>query len=260
MAVRSWFKDAKDWADYTNNLLRKRDLDNVVLFAGDPGNGKSTLMLQIARLLDPTFEINRIHFTVNNFLNDAKQRKPFECVAADELLMHRRKSMTKENIDMVDFMQVCRALNLHILLCFPHAGMLDRAVLDRRVRYRIDVPKQGIAQLSERHFKTIRDISGREDYAVVWTPASKPWHFGPNSGPFWEDYLAKKLSAARQREAEARGFEDVDTMEKIDDIRKGNGKTVDKKKSGHRMPKFLSREGRHPRGCGIAFPCPTGAH
>lgn len=225
----------------------ERDLDNVVLFDGDPGNGKSTLMLQVAKLLDPTFSIDRIHFTIEDFLESARSAQPYQCVAADELLMNRRRSMTGGNMDVVDFLQVCRALNLHLLICFPHAGMLDRAILDRRVRYRIHVPEQGRALLSERHFQTLRDVSGREEYLVTWHRVGPPWKFSRNSGPFWEDYLAKKMSAARQREAEARGISPED-LHQEEAPKRGNTKVSDGWRG--KKPKFLSRKGRGERECG----------
>lgn len=239
--MTTFFRTPAEWAAHCNRLLRERDLDNLVLFAGDPGNGKSTLMLQMARLLDPTFSIDRIHFTIKDFLDSARSAKPYQCIAADELLVNRRRSMTGNNMDIVDFLQVCRALNLHLFICFPHAGMLDRAILDHRVRYRIDVTSQGRAQLTERFYRTISDISGKEEYVVTWREASVPWVFERNSGPFWEEYLAKKMSAARQREADAKGIsaEDLDFLEAP---RKGNRKTVDRAQGA--PPKFLSRRAR----------------
>lgn len=251
------FRTPQKWANYVNNLLRQRDLDNLVLFAGEPGNGKSTFMLQIAKLLDESFSLERIHFTIPSFLEAARAGQPYQCIAGDEFLINRRRSMTGNNMELVDFLQVCRALNLHLLICFPHAADMDRAVLDKRVRYRIDVPCQGTAILSQRFFKTIRDISGREEYIVIWKQVSPPWHFDRNTGVFWEEYLAKKMNAARQREAEAKG-QSVEEMDFEEAPIKGNRKIKDKMRGG--PPKFLSQTGRHPKGCGKTFPCPTDVH
>lgn len=257
------FKNLRAWIDHVQLLLRKKDLDNVVVFAGDPGNGKSTFMIQVAKALDDEFSLDRIHYSSKSLINDAKSLAKYRCVAGDEILISRRHAMTAENKEFYDFLQVCRALNLHILLCFPHAAMMDRAILDRRVRFKIEVPEQGIAIIYERHFRSIRDSAGREDYAVVWEQVTPPLRFEKNSGVFWEEYLAKKLQAARQREAEALGFESPEAQEEASPVKVKRGHKRMRDGIGGRVPKLVPRmgeDGSHHPLCGSLFRCPTGEH
>ena len=187
------------------------DLDNVVLFAGAPGNGKSTFALQVARALDPSFTVDRIAFDVPTFVQISRDSPVGSVILADEILANRRKSMSKDNKLLNDHMQVCRALNQHLLMCFPHAAALDKEVLDHRVRYRFDIdPPESLKQTwreahgSERIVRTYENVKGEEEYAVQWQPVIDV-RFHRNQGEFWEEYLAKKMLAARHRDAIARG-------------------------------------------------------
>lgn len=277
------FAHPSEWIKHVNHTLRTRDLDNIVVFDGDPGNGKSTVALQLAYALDPTFTNDRIHFEsptdgIRGFIEHARTLPPYSAILADEIRLHRRHSAQKDVKDFIDFLQICRGLNLHILMCFPHAGMMDRAILDHRVRYKITVPEQGLATMSERVFKTLYDRGGQEIYSVKWPECCEPWRFERNTGPLWEDYLVRKIAAARQRDAKAKGY---DSTDKADDdeweeilaekgLRKGRRKGTVRPVKDARIPATLRNimerkqerqlRGRHPDGCGTLLPCPTGAH
>lgn len=247
------FESVESWLAHCRSIV-KNDLDNVVLLAGDPGNGKSTLMFQLARALDDTFTADRCHFTIDDFLSAARELPAAHAIAADELLMHRRKGMHGDSIRMIDHLQVCRGLNHHIFLCFPHAAQLDRDILDRRVRYRIDIEpptspsvEWRIARVTERIIRTVFNSKGEEEYAIQWRPVVS-FRFARNSGPLWEEYLAKKLTAARMRDAEARGMdletahdEEMRLRAKAEEERRGRLKTFPRKTSTRDGPKLRIR-------------------
>lgn len=263
------FAHPLEWVSFIKRHIQSRDLDNVVLLSGDPGNGKSTVMYQIAKALSPSFNIDRIHFTIQEFLADARERKPGEVVTADEIFLHRRHSAKRDVKDVIDFLQICRGLNLHILICFPHADMMDRAVLDHRFRYRIDIPEQGLANMYEAVRKRITNGHGEETVVINWILVCT-WRFYENKGPEWDEYRAKKLTKARQRDAEARGYKDEHEAENEDyeaflaskGLRKGRRKgTTTPLKTPGAPPKFLMRANRiHPVDCGTQSECPTGIH
>lgn len=255
--ARFVFENPFDWIEYCNRLIRAEDQDNIVLLTGDPGRGKSTLAMQLAYAFDPDFSLEHVHFTIPELLDDARQLEHYRCVVADEFLMNRRGSMRKDNIDMVEFLQICRGLNLHMLLCFPYAHRLDRAVIEDRIRYMIDVPTKGLAVLMERK----RD----KRTGIVSYPEILRWTFEKNSGPRWDDYLAKKLLMARQRDAEARGYKNLEDVP-LDLPRRDKPHWRQKpRKQPHtllnsKIAESILRTGKHPSGCGVSFACPTGEH
>lgn len=279
------FSHPLEWAEHANRTIRTKDLDNIVLFDGEPGNGKSTVALQLAYALDPTFTNDRIHFEspsdgIRGFLNQARQLPPYSAILADEIRLHRRHSADGAVKDLIDFLQVCRGLNLHILMCFPHAGMMDRAVLDHRVRYKISAMEGYRAIISERIFQALPDRGGQEMYVVRWPECSLPWQFKRNTGPIWEDYMVRKIAAARERDAKARGYNDPSEAEEDEwrnilaekGLRKGRRKGTTRPIKDDTLPPALkpvverarlrsNGHGRHPEFCGSKLlPCPTGIH
>lgn len=262
------FQSLSAWIKYCDYLLRTRDLDNIVLLTGDPGNGKSTLAYQLGVAFDPSFSEERMHFTIEELIRDAKAREKYQAVAADELLMNRRHAMRKETKELLDFLQICRGLNLTMLLCFPHVARLDRAVLDDRVRWRIHIEKQGVATLLENVKHTTTDYTGHEIQVAEWKP-SLVFSFGRNEGPRWERYLAKKIAKARERdiaqaENEPEVQAEIDEAERIWALEHNRKGQIRRKPRRTRLDEIIAdgvvRTGRHPKGCGKTFPCPTGLH
>ena len=186
--VRAWIKDCRETV--------RSDLDNLVLLTGPEGQGKSTLELQLARALDPTIQLGQITFGVKEFLETAQGTEKYRVVCADELLVNKRKGMHGTTIRLLDFLQTCRSLNLHLLVCFPHEDLLDIAILNYRVRWKIHIPRRGLWVLSERISRTYKHRNGSEETVFNWVERGK-WTFEANTGPFWQAYLAKKEEHVR---------------------------------------------------------------
>lgn len=192
--------------------LIQQDLDCVILFVGDPGNGKSNTAIQLGKALDPTYNVDRISFNnVKEFLGTAKNLLPGQVVHADEIDLHRRKAMTRETKEVLDFLRICRGLNLFIFICFPFESDLDSDILDQRVRYKVEIqtPKTieqnfRIVHVYERKKHTFRNRRGEEEYVVEWEHCLSFKSYA-NKGAFREEYLAKKTLAARVKDAESKG-------------------------------------------------------
>jgi ABC-type dipeptide/oligopeptide/nickel transport system ATPase component len=182
-----------EWLNECRRTVQK-DLDNIILFSGEEGSGKSTIMYQIMKALDPTFGVYRIGFTIEDYINNAKRLEKGQAVSCDELLAHRRKSMHGSTLELLEFLQVCRGLNLHHALCFPHETMLDRAIMDFRVRHWLHVPKRGVLHIKE---KFTYFLPGGEE-TKGWRIAAI-FHFRENKGPEWEAYLEAKAAHMHKR-------------------------------------------------------------
>jgi hypothetical protein len=177
------------FADDIRRVLHDDD-DMVLLFTGEPGRGKSTFGTQLLRMVDPTFGVDRIHFTIQDFMHAAPRTPKHAGILADEFLASRRKAMRGEMIDLNDFFQVCRQFNLCIGLCFPSEHRMDLPILEDRVKFKIECPRRGLAILKQR---IVRDVlyRGRARRIVTWERRGK-WTFGPNRGGFDTAYRAKK--------------------------------------------------------------------
>lgn len=125
-----------DWLD----LLRKRvtkDKNNLVVFVGQTGSGKSWAALDAARKMDEMFSIDHVHFTLQDFLNDVAAvidarelgRPHCRTLILDEAAVgfNARKSMHGTNIDFADLLAIFRYLNLTVFFTFPTLESFDVA-------------------------------------------------------------------------------------------------------------------------------------
>ena len=56
-------------------MVTKKDHDKVIMIDGEEGSGKSALAQQLAINIDPTFNIEKIAFTAEQFMNLIKDPK-----------------------------------------------------------------------------------------------------------------------------------------------------------------------------------------
>lgn len=139
--------------DKMRGVVRK-NWDNVVLVSGVEGTGKSRLVLQIARAVDPSFSSNRIWFHREDFLACAKEAPRYGSVVWDEMLLSKRRTMSRNTVEVLDFLQVCRGLNLHLFLVTPHEDLTDAALTDYRVRWNLHVARRGVCKIRVRRRKS----------------------------------------------------------------------------------------------------------
>lgn len=184
------FRHVEEWFEECERLI-DRDLDDIILLTGAEGSGKSTLAFQLAKRLDSSFNLESVGFSVNEYMDKARAlpRGIGRAVMADEFLVNRRKAMRRETVDLMDFLQECRGLNLHHIICFPHADLLDRMVMDYRVRWHVHVPRRGLFQVKER--VKFHSPTGEEQFA--WRIVGQ-WKYGANKGSLWESYQERKLT------------------------------------------------------------------
>lgn len=207
------YESVHEWIAECRALVR-RDKDDLILVTGPEGEGKSTIAFQVAKALDPGFNVGRVSFGIQAFLKNAPKTPKFGAVLADELLANKRKAMYGETIELLDFLQICRGLNLHLLICFPHLDLFEGAILNYRVRWRIHVPKRGVFVLYERASKTLRGKWGQEKTVASWRVRGA-WTFRENEGPIWDEYLLAKHNHMRGRGVDVEAQPDTVELEDV---------------------------------------------
>jgi energy-coupling factor transporter ATP-binding protein EcfA2 len=206
--VKHRYREIETWLEECRATVRADD-DNVVLFTGATGAGKSTIAVQVMRALDPTFNVSRIWFTIPTFLRGVRAVPKYCAALLDEAPLNKRKAMFRDTIRLVDDFQISRGRNHHVGLCFPYDDLLDDAIKDYRVRWNIHVPRRGIMQLRRR--LRITSAGGRVVYR--WSAPLGAWRSAPNKGPLWEAYLRAKEEHMRRPlrdEEEAAAESEVD--------------------------------------------------
>lgn len=112
----------------TNYLHKKKDY--VICIDGMKGTGKSTLALQMCRYVDPTFNIDRVHFKGADFLKNMKDIKEGQAILLDEAIisMLRRNAMASMNKKMMIGFNIFRKKAAFICLCIPSVKNVDMSI------------------------------------------------------------------------------------------------------------------------------------
>lgn len=126
-------------------VVLNEDRDHFICIAGKEGNGKSTLSIQLACTLDPTFCLDRICFTPLHFVQKIKDSKPGQVFILDEgnLFLFGRQSMGMDNILMVKLFALMRQRNLIVIINVPNFFTLDNYVRCHRVDTLLYVHRKG---------------------------------------------------------------------------------------------------------------------
>jgi len=121
---------------YVKPSVQKKDFDYVIIVDGEEGSGKSVLGMQIAKVLDPNFDIKNISYTPEDFVKSIKLAKKHECILFDETYngLSSRSSLSQTNQLLVSNMMSMRQKNLYCILILPSVFMLDRYCVLHRAK------------------------------------------------------------------------------------------------------------------------------
>jgi len=184
-------------------VLIDAEWDNVHLITGEEGAGKSLLARKLARKLDPAFTVDRIHFSQDDYLDQAAALNEGDAIVLDEFRGHRRLAMSGDRMEFLDFTKECRALRLHQFIVFPHINQFERDLLTNRIRYWERVPRRGFFEIRERQssLKFKKTKQGPEPYVETRWPMVGQFPFTEGNDPLKPAYTAKKMARMRDRAA-----------------------------------------------------------
>lgn len=102
----------------------------LMLIVGETGSGKSWTGLKIGEELDPSFSIDRVAFTAEEFaqmLNKDDIEKG-QAIMFDEagVGLKARNWYTEQNKKVIDVLQTFRFKNLFVIFTVPSAGFIDK--------------------------------------------------------------------------------------------------------------------------------------
>ncbi len=115
------------WDLIRDGGLEKKDEDRVYIVDGRERVGKSVFALQQAKYLDPTFNINRVCFTPEEFLTAIRTSKKGQCIIFDEAFrgLSSKASQSKVNKKIVQAMMEVGQSNLIIFIVLPTFFLLE---------------------------------------------------------------------------------------------------------------------------------------
>lgn len=108
----------------------KKDKDKVILIDGREGAGKSVLGMQLAKALDPNFNLNKIAWNANQFIRLIKSpdREKGDCILMDEAFSSTssRGALSNVNRAMMGVATEMSQKNLFVIICLPSFFDLDK--------------------------------------------------------------------------------------------------------------------------------------
>lgn len=158
------------WDKIKSGLLQKKDEDRTYIVDGRERTGKSVFTLQQAKYIDPTFNLDRVCFTPEEFLKQIRTAPQGSCIVFDEAFrgLSSKSSQSKVNKMIVQAMMEMGQRNLITFIVLPTIFLLEiyAAVLRSNALFHIYKDRNGI-----RHFKTYN-----------YSKKSQLWNIGRKKG------------------------------------------------------------------------------
>lgn len=117
-----------------SEMIVKKNGDRVYVVYGRERGGKSTWVFQQAKYIDPTFNIKRICFTPEQFLDQIRTAPPGSVVVFDEAFrgFSSKSTLSKVNKMLVQAMMEVGRRNLIIFIVLPSYSLLENYVAIHR--------------------------------------------------------------------------------------------------------------------------------
>ncbi len=195
---------------FTQNLqniaaLLKKDWDWLVCIDGYERTGKSTLALQMCRVVDPNFDIDQVVFDWNDLKRLALELPRCSAIFYDEARMLTRERLKEWNIHMMQALSVIGFRNQFFIFNFPDFWELDPYIKDHRCRTRIYVSSyRGNRGFARIYVAKRYPFRSRSTHRSIWWDYSFTHRFSgydQDDGwsledvQFWEEYRTREEKA-----------------------------------------------------------------
>lgn len=123
--------------------------DHFLVTVGMEGVGKTTYIMNVCSMVDPTFNCSRICYTLKQFLDFVKVCNPGEAVLIDEggSVLYSRQAMSQRNVGLTKLFSIIRQKNLFIGIAIPNFFVLDSYVRMHRVNSLVNIEERGTYRL-----------------------------------------------------------------------------------------------------------------
>ena len=167
----------------------KKNWDYLAIVSGFSGSGKSTFAMECCRALDPTFDINKVAFTADDFVRITLEVPEYSAVMLDESFadLNSKVTMSPEFRTVVNHLQLIRQKRLYLFLLLPNFFDLAKPMSLFRAShlfyvYEYENGERGRFRFYDRDDKIKLYVKGMKfmDYNA---------HTSTFFGQFWEDHV-----------------------------------------------------------------------
>ncbi len=115
-----------------DSVLNRND-DFLMVIDGPVSTGKTTVSFQVALFLDPDFNLSKVCFTADQWLEAIENAVKGDCIVLDEaMLLMGRNALSGINKDVIFKLSQIRSKNLFLLFNLPSAFDIDRNIFLHR--------------------------------------------------------------------------------------------------------------------------------
>ena len=225
--------------------------DCIVMITGRRRTGKSTLGLQIARKVSPSFNLENVSFRVEDFsevLNKNPYADPDKGIFPQAFLdeaghgLYSKEWMAVWQRNLVKCLEVIGMKNQVCYFILPHMRKLTGDIRDEMAHIWIDVDtkykhERGYAEL-------YMGMRNKFEQSIWWNPKCA-FKFNDLADDFWAGYEQKKIGFVNEIAAEkigtSRGTKDAENLERTLFSLHKNGLTFDELSAVSGIPKEMIR-------------------
>jgi hypothetical protein len=194
--------------------INNKDRDHFAVISGEEGSGKSTLSMPLASAIDPTWNLDRLCYKPDQFIELIEYSKKGDAIVLDEgnLFLFSREAMSGGNKIMVKLFALMRQRNLCVIINVPNFWTVDSYVRDHRTRSLFYIPKRGQTTCFVGKAIPIISYVGKKTKSVTGVKVPQSTYF---RGCFSKK-LPKVVSEDEYRKHKAEHFQDF-----LKDIKEG---------------------------------------
>ncbi len=189
---------------FLQHLERRREKGQpvtIIIDGRETGVGKSALAINIARRLDPKFELSNLVYSAQELFRLYESRPSGSVALYDESvlgLLSRKGSRDEELTGLIGALSIVRKNGLATILCVPKIMMLDTIVRNGLAPHWIFVEARGRARVHRAHKGAHYRISQPRLPYDLWKAVSPLGWKNLDRDPFFEAY--KRNAIERNRE------------------------------------------------------------
>ncbi len=207
--------------DKIKKRVLKKDMDSVFIIDGGEGAGKSVFGMQVAKYLNPKFDLKYICFNANEFMDAVKNAKKGDVILFDEAYsgLASRTALSEVNHLLVSMMMEMRQKNLIVIIILPSFFLLDKYVALWRAIALFHVymlrGKRGRWIAFNRKKKKILYLKGKKDYNYNVVRSRFRGRFLDKYTVNEELYRGKKAHALKNRERRTKSEKYIEQRNKL---------------------------------------------
>lgn len=148
----------------------KADDQNIICIEGQPGAGKSTLGIQLAKAIQPSWSLEDGYiYDEDDLIRQMAKKSTNQVFLFDEasLAVNSRDSMTKSSRNIIAILDTCRSRHNSVIFVLPSFDDLNKSIRERLCQCRI--------YCLGRREKLVSGVENSRGFFQVYMPISNQW-------------------------------------------------------------------------------------